>query len=91
MHEEMKIRLNSSNFGYPSVQNLLSSRLLSKNVNINIYRTLISACSFVWMRYFVSYVKEIYKLRAFWNNVIYNIQKGQQLLPHEISPLFLML
>jgi hypothetical protein len=39
--EEIKRRLNSSNACYHSVQNLLSSRLLSKNINIRIYKTII--------------------------------------------------
>ena len=39
--EEIKNRLNSGNACYHSVQNLLSSRLLSKNLKIKIYRTVI--------------------------------------------------
>ena len=39
--EEMKIRLRSGNACYNSVQNLLSSRLLFKNLKIKIYRTII--------------------------------------------------
>jgi hypothetical protein len=39
IHEEIKRRLNLDNACYHSVQNLSSSRLLSKNVNINIYKT----------------------------------------------------
>jgi len=35
--EEIKSRLKSGNACYHSVQNLLSSRLLSKNLNIKIY------------------------------------------------------
>jgi hypothetical protein len=41
IQEEIKRRLNSGNSCYHSVQNLLSSRLLSKNVNIRIYNTII--------------------------------------------------
>jgi hypothetical protein len=37
--EEMKRRLNSGNPCYHSVQNLLSSQLLSKNLKIRIYKT----------------------------------------------------
>jgi len=37
--EEIKSRLRSGNACYRSVQNLLSSRLLSKNFKIEIYRT----------------------------------------------------
>jgi hypothetical protein len=36
-----KRRLNSGNACYHSVQNLLSSRLLSKNLKIRIYKTII--------------------------------------------------
>ena len=39
--EEIKSRLRSGNTCYHSVQNLLSSRLLSKNLKIKIYRTII--------------------------------------------------
>jgi hypothetical protein len=38
---EIKKRLNSGNPCYHSAQNLLSSRLLSKNVEIRIYKTII--------------------------------------------------
>jgi len=38
--EEIMSRLRSGNACYHSVQNLLSSRLLSKNVKIKIYREL---------------------------------------------------
>ena len=38
---EIKSRLRSGNACYHSVQNLLSSRLLSKNLKIKIYRTVI--------------------------------------------------
>ena len=39
--EEIKSRLKSGNACYHSVQNLLSSRLLSKNLKIKIFRTVI--------------------------------------------------
>jgi hypothetical protein len=39
--EEIKRRLNSGNACYHSVQNLLSSRLQSKNLKIRIYKTII--------------------------------------------------
>jgi len=39
--EEIKSRLRSGNACYHSVLNLLSSRLLSKNLNIKTYRTII--------------------------------------------------
>ena len=39
--QEIQSRLRSGNACYHSVQNLLSSRLLSKNIKIKIYRTII--------------------------------------------------
>ena len=47
--EEIKSRLRSGNASYHSVQNLLSSRLLSKNLKIKIYRTIILPAVFVWV------------------------------------------
>jgi len=41
VQEEIKSRLKSGNACYHSVQNLLSSSLLSKNIKIKIYRTCI--------------------------------------------------
>jgi hypothetical protein len=41
IHDEMKSRLNSGNACYYSVQNLLSSRLIQKNLKIKIYKTVI--------------------------------------------------
>jgi hypothetical protein len=43
IQEETKMRLNSGNACYHSVQNLLSSRLLPKTININF------ACGSVWV------------------------------------------
>jgi hypothetical protein len=41
IHDEIKSRLNSGNACCYSVQNLFSSRLISKNLKIKIYRTVI--------------------------------------------------
>ena len=41
IHEEIKSKLKLGNVFYYSVQNLLSSSLLSKNLKIKIYRTII--------------------------------------------------
>ena len=40
IQEEIKSRLKSGNACYYSVQNLLSSGLLSKNLEIQVYRTI---------------------------------------------------
>jgi hypothetical protein len=41
IQEEIKRRLNSGNACYRSVRKLLSSRLLSKNIKIRIYKTIL--------------------------------------------------
>jgi hypothetical protein len=41
IHEEIKSRLNSGNACYHSVQSLLSSRLLCRNVKVRIYKSII--------------------------------------------------
>jgi len=41
VHEEIKCRLEAGNSCYYSVQTLLSSRLLSNNFKIKIYKTII--------------------------------------------------
>jgi hypothetical protein len=41
IQEEIKRGLNLSNARYQSVQNILSSHLLSKNINITIYKIII--------------------------------------------------
>jgi hypothetical protein len=46
--EEIKKRFNSGNACYHSAQNFLSSRMLSKNLKIRIYKTIILPVA-VWM------------------------------------------
>jgi hypothetical protein len=41
IHDEIRSRLNLGNACYYSIQNLLSSRLISKNLKIKIYKTVI--------------------------------------------------
>ena len=48
--EEIKSRLKSGNAFYHSVQNLWSSRLLSKNLKIKIYRTIILPVVFMGVK-----------------------------------------
>jgi len=49
IQEEIKSRLKLGNACCHSAQNLLSSRLLSKNLKIKIYRTIILPRGFVWV------------------------------------------
>jgi hypothetical protein len=57
IEEEIKRRLNSDNACYHSVQYLLSSRLLSRNLKIRIYKTYNFACGSVWIRNLVFEIK----------------------------------
>jgi hypothetical protein len=61
IHDEIKSRLNSGNACYSSVQNLLSSRLISKNLKIKIYKT--------W----TLTLREEHRLRVFENRVLRRI------------------
>jgi hypothetical protein len=45
---KIKMRLNSGNNCYHSVQNLVSSRLLFKNLKIRIYKTIILSVVLYW-------------------------------------------
>jgi hypothetical protein len=59
IQEEIKRRMNSGNACYHSVQNRLSSRLLSKNVKVRLYKTIILGCE-TWSLT----VREEHKLRV---------------------------
>jgi hypothetical protein len=45
IHDEIKSRLNSGNACYYSVQNLLCSRLISKNLKIKVHKTNFAGCA----------------------------------------------
>jgi hypothetical protein len=70
IQEKIKWRLNSDNACYPSVQNLLSSRLLSKNVKIRIYKTLIVLVVLYVCETWSLIVWEEHRLRVFENKVL---------------------
>jgi len=71
--EEIKSRLKSENACYHSVQNLLSSRLLSKNLKIKIYRTVILPIVLYWCETWSLTLREERKLRVFENRVLRRI------------------
>jgi hypothetical protein len=48
IHEEIKSRLNLGNACYHSVKSLLSSRLLPRNVKVNIYKIIILPVVLYW-------------------------------------------
>jgi hypothetical protein len=65
IQEEIKRRLNSGNACYHSVQNLLFSRMLSKDINIRIYNTIILPVVLYGCQTLSLTLKEGYRLRVF--------------------------
>jgi len=71
--EEIKSRLGPGNACYHSVQNLLSSRLLSKNVKIKLYRTIILPVVLCGCETWLLTLWEERRLRVFENKVLRRI------------------
>jgi len=71
--EEIKNRLRSGNSCYNSVQNRLSSRLLSKNLKIKIYRTVILPLVLYGCETWSLTLREERQLRLFENRVLRRI------------------
>jgi hypothetical protein len=61
---------NSGNAYYHSVQNLLSSRLLSKNIKIRIYKTMILPVVPYWCETWSLALREEHRLKVFENRVL---------------------
>jgi hypothetical protein len=70
IQEDIKRRLNSGNACYHSVQNLLSSRLLFKNVKVRIYKTIILPVVLYGCETWSLTVREKHKLRMLENRVL---------------------
>jgi len=71
--EEIKSRLRSGNACYHSVQNVLSSRLISKNLKIKIYRNIILPVVLYGCETWSLTVRGERKLRVFENMVLRRI------------------
>jgi sorting nexin-29 len=71
--EEIKSRLRLGNACYDSVQNLLSSRLRSKNLKIKIYRTIILPVVLYGCKTWSLTLREERKMRVFENMVLRRI------------------
>jgi hypothetical protein len=69
IQEEIKRRLNSGNVWYHSVQNLLSSRLLSKSIKIRIYKIIIFPVVLYGCETWSLTLREEHRLRVFENMV----------------------
>jgi hypothetical protein len=72
IQEENKRRLNLGNACYHSVENLLLSCLLSKNVKIRIYKTIILPVVFYWCETWPLTLTD-HRLRVFENMVLRRI------------------
>jgi hypothetical protein len=72
-HDEIKSRLNSGNACYYSVQNVLSSHLISRNLKIKIYKTVILPVVLHWCESWSLTLREEYRLRVFENRVLRRI------------------
>jgi hypothetical protein len=68
-HEEIKSRPNSGNAYYHSGQSLLSSRLLSRNVKVIIYKTIILPVVLYGCETWPLTSREHHRLRGFKNRV----------------------
>jgi hypothetical protein len=73
MHEEIKSRLNSGNACYHSVQSLLSSRLLSRNLKVKIYGTIILPVVLYGCETWSVILREEHRVRVFENRVLRRI------------------
>jgi hypothetical protein len=73
MNEEIKSRLNSGNACYHSVQGLLSSRLLSRNLKVKIYKTVIQPVVLYGCEIWPFTIRNEHRLRVFEKRVLRRI------------------
>jgi hypothetical protein len=73
IHEEIRGRLNSGNACYHAVQNLLSSRLLSRNVKVKIHKTIILHVILYGCETWSLTLREEHRLRVFENRMLRRI------------------
>jgi uncharacterized membrane protein len=72
-HDEIKNRLNSGNACYYSVQNLLSSHFISKNIKIKIYKNVILSLVVYGCETWSLSLTEEHRLRVFENRMLRRI------------------
>jgi hypothetical protein len=73
IREEFKEKFNPGNACYHSVQNLLSSRLLSKNIKIRIYKPVILPVVLYGCESWSLTLREEHRQRVFENSVLRRI------------------
>ena len=71
--EEVESRVKSGNASYHSVQNLLSSSLLSKDIKVKIYSSIILPVVLFGCETWPLTLSEEHRLRVFENRVLRNI------------------
>jgi hypothetical protein len=72
-HEEIKSRLNSGKTCYHSVQSLLSSRLLARNLKVKIHKTIILPVVLYGCETWTLTLREEHRLRVFEKRVLRRI------------------
>ena len=70
IQDEIKCRLKAGNSWYYSVQTLLSSRLLSKNLKMKIHKTIILPVVLYGCEAWSLTLKEVRRLGVFENNIM---------------------
>jgi hypothetical protein len=83
IHEEIKSRLKSGNACYHSVQNLLSSRLLSKNTKIRVHRTIILPVVLYGCETWSLTLREEQILRVFENTMLRTVEPKRDMATGE--------
>jgi hypothetical protein len=78
IRDEIKSRLNSGNACYYSVQNLLSSRLISKNLKIKIHKTVILPVVLYGCETWSLILGEEHRLRVFEYRVLRKIFRPER-------------
>jgi hypothetical protein len=78
LQEEIKSMLNSGNACYISAQSLLSSRLLSRNVKVKIYKTIILPVVLYGCETWSLTLREGHRLRVFEIRVLWRISGPQR-------------
>jgi hypothetical protein len=73
MHEEINSKLNLGNACYHSVQSLLSSCLLCRDLKVKIYKTIILPVVFYGCETWSLTLREEHRLRVFENRVLRRI------------------
>jgi hypothetical protein len=73
IHDEIKSRLNSGNSCYYSVQNLLSSHLISRNLKFKVYKTVSLPVVLYGCETSSLTLREEHRLRVFENSVLRKI------------------